>query len=224
MSDRGSLIIRRYGLLNTTIDEGTRFFGVPFPGTFIVDRRGVVLSRHFEEAYQERSTVASILVAQGAAATGSPVSVETPHLRVDAAVSDAAVAPGERVALVFDIAPRAGVHVYAPGAHSYQVVRVAIDPQPWMRLHALSYPASETYHFKPLDERVAVYQRPFRLVQELTILATPEAQKLLAPLPQVTIAGRLEYQACDDKVCFMPQVVPIRWTLTLRPLDRRPPG
>ena len=41
-------------------------------------------------------------------------------------------------------------------------------------------PPSEIYHFKPLDERVEVYQKPFRLVQDVTILATPEAQKLLA--------------------------------------------
>ena len=60
VSDAGSTIIKRYGLLNTTLEAGTRSYGVPFPGTFIVDRKGIVRSRHFESAYQERSTVASI--------------------------------------------------------------------------------------------------------------------------------------------------------------------
>ena len=34
------------------------------------------------------------------------------------------------------------------------------------------------------------------------------------------IAGTLDYQACDDKVCFNPQSVPLRWTIGLKPLDR----
>lgn len=31
---------------------------------------------------------------------------------------------------------------------------------------------------------------------------------------------RRPHQACDDKVCFSPQSVPLAWTLTVRPLDR----
>jgi DsbC/DsbD-like thiol-disulfide interchange protein len=223
VSDAGSAIIKRYGLLNTTIEAGTRFYGVPFPGTFIVDRKGVVQSRHFESAYQERST-ASILVARAAAAAGTRVSAETMHLSVTAAVSDDVVAPGERVSLVFDVTPKPGMHVYAPGGHSYQVVRVTLDPQKWLRVHEPAYPASEIYHFKPLDERVEVYQRPFRLVQDITVLATTEVQKLLAKETTLSVAGRLEYQACDDKLCYTPQAIPVQWTLQLRPLDRRPPG
>jgi hypothetical protein len=33
----------------------------------------------------------------------------------------------------------------------------------------------------------------------------------------------IEYQACDDKVCFNPATVPVTWTLTLRPLVRERP-
>jgi hypothetical protein len=128
------------------------------------------------------------------------------------------------LALIADIMPVRGIHVYAPGKHDYQVVRLVIDPQPWLRVHPPSYPASEIYHFKPLDERVEVYMKPFRLRRDLTLLATPEAQKLLAAMPTVTITGALEYQACDDKVCFNPARVPISLTVSLNPLDRRPPG
>jgi hypothetical protein len=220
IADRDSAIIRRYGLLNTTVEEGTRAYGIPFPGTFVVDRRGIVRSRHFEAAYQERNTVGSILVSGGATPDGPVMSVETTHLAMTAAVSDAVVAPGERISIVFDVTPRPGMHVYAPGKHTYQVVRVALDPQLWMRAHAPVYPPSDIYHFKPLDERVDVYQRPFRLVQEVTILATPEVQKLLEQQTSVTIRGRLEYQACDDKLCYSPQSVPVSWKLSLKPLQR----
>jgi hypothetical protein len=222
LSDRESAIITRYGLLNTTIEPGTSTYGIPFPGTFIVDRHGIVRSRHFEEAYQERTTVASLLMARGVAPFGPATTVETPHLTMTAAISDEVVAPGERVSLVFDISPKPGMHVYAPGGHSYRVVRVSLDPQPWLRTHEVRYPVSEIYHFEPLDEHVEVYQTPFRLVQEVTILAT--AQKLVAKESELTITGRVEYQACDDKLCYTPQNVPVRWVVPLKSLDRRPPG
>jgi hypothetical protein len=222
ISDRESEIIKRYGLLNTTVEPGTQTYGIPFPGTFIVDRRGIVRSRHFENAYQERNTVASMLVARGVTPFGPAMTVETPHLSLTAAVSDEVVAPGERVSLLFEISPKPGMHVYAPGRHSYQIVRVSLDPQPWLRAHEVTYPASEIYHFKPLDERVEVYQKPFQLVQEVTILAT--TQKLVAEQSELTITGRVEYQACDDKLCYTPQSVPVHWRLPLKSLDRRPPG
>jgi hypothetical protein len=220
LSDPGSAIIRRYGLFNDTVEPGTRTYGVPWPGTFVLDRQGRVRARYFEQAYQERNTAASILVHRGVTPFGPLTTVETPHLRLITAASDEKAAPGERLTLMFDVTPGPGMHVYAPGRHSYQVVASRIDAAPWLRVHPVAYPASEIYHFKPLDERVEVYQKPFRLVQDVTILATPEVQKLLAGRPSVTIAGRFEYQACDDKLCYTPQSVPVQWTLPLRPLDR----
>lgn len=65
LSDPGSETIKRYGLLNTTVDPKNALYGYPFPGTFIVDRQGVVTSRVFEDAYQERDTVSSILARLG---------------------------------------------------------------------------------------------------------------------------------------------------------------
>jgi hypothetical protein len=220
ITDRGSAIIKRYGLFNDTVDSGTRTYGVPWPGTFVLDPQGRVRARYFEQAYQERNSAASVLVRQGVTPFGSLATIDTIHLRLIVAVSDAAVAPGQRVSLLFEVTPGQGMHVYAPGRHSYQVVGSRIDPQPWLRVHPASYPASEIYHFKPLDERVEVYQKPFRLVQDVTILATPEVQKLLAGRPSVTISGRFEYQACDDTLCYSPQSVPVQWTLPLRPLLR----
>ena len=65
ISDAGSAIIKRYGILNEQEKPGTRSFGIPHPGTFIVDRNGVVTARFFEDAYQERYTAAAILASRG---------------------------------------------------------------------------------------------------------------------------------------------------------------
>jgi hypothetical protein len=224
VSDPKSTIIRRYGLLNETIEPGNRAYGVPHPGTFIVDRAGVVTARFFEDVYQERSTAGSVLTRLGLATPDRRLAGEAPHLRFALSTSDASVAPGERITVALDIEPAPGIHVYAPGPHSYQVVRFDLEPQPWLRTHSTVYPPSEVYHFKPLDERVNVFMKPFRVSVDLTILATPEVQKQLAAQDALSLSGSIAYQACDDSVCFNPVRVPIGFQLAVRPLDRRPPG
>ena len=54
----------------------------------------------------------------------------------------------------------------------------------------------------------------------MTILATPEAQKQLASQNTITLSGQLEYQACDDVLCYQPQLVALKWTLPMKPLTR----
>jgi hypothetical protein len=224
IADPGSAIIKRYGILNQQQDPKARSYGVPHPGTFIVDRKGVVTARFFEDAYQERYTAATILATQGVDPAGTSTSARTNHLTMRASVTETSVAPGERISVVVQVTPHPTMHLYAPGKHGYQVVRVVIDPQPWLRTHETTYPSSEIYHFKPLNERVEVYSKPFRLVRDLTVLASQEMQKVLAATPTVTLTGALEYQACDDTACYNPARVPLSFTLTMKPLDRRPPG
>ena len=66
LSDAGSAVIKQYGILNTTVAPTSATYGIPFPGTFVLDRDGIVTSRHFEAAYQERDTITSVLVRRGA--------------------------------------------------------------------------------------------------------------------------------------------------------------
>jgi hypothetical protein len=140
-------------------------------------------------------------------ATGAPR--QTAHLSVDASVTPMAVAAGGSVTLAFDVAPKKDIHVYAPGKHDYQVVSLEVTPQPWLKAGDTKYPASQIYDFKPLNEKVEVYSKPFRLTRVVTLLSTPEAKKALAGQTSVTIAATLAYQACDDSVCYRPAKVPV---------------
>ncbi len=243
LSDPGSATIRRYGILNTVVEEafgpdrddpevqaavaqyvsvvGARenMRGIAFPGTFMLDTEGRVTSRFFEDFYISRNTVASILKVVGTGdGTVQGTSVSTEHLELTTYPSDPAVAPGNHFSLVFEIAPRPGMHVYAPGADGYRVVTATLESQPYLAPRPLAYPASEIYYFEPLDERVPVYQRPFTLVQEVVLDGSPESQALLRGQETVTIRGTLEYQACDDTICYNPVSVPLSWTMDLRSL------
>ena len=171
-----------------------------------------------------RLLLALLLTASGPASSaqapnpfGDPVRTSTNHLTVESSISRLSAAPGDRLTVTLDVTPRRAIHVYAPGKHDYQVVGLAIEAQPWLRAEPTKYPPSEKYHFEPLNETVEVYSTSFRLGRDVTILDTPEARKALAGQSSVTIAGQLEYQACDDKVCYSPAKVPVRFIVTLKP-------
>ena len=199
LSDAGSATIKKYGILNTTVDRASTDYGIPFPGTFVLDTHGVVTAKFFEEAYQERTTVSNIMVKLGQTGAGiSARRISTNHLDVTTYASDQVVAPGSLFSLVFDVAPRKGVHVYAPGQHNYKVITVRLDPNPLVVVSPVRYPASETYVFAPLQERVEVYQKPFRLLADVAVDASREVRPKLASVDFVTITGTLDYQACDD--------------------------
>ena len=182
----------------------------------MVDRQGRVTSRFFEDYYWERNTVSNMRLRVGAA--GTPVdatTASTAHLDLKTYPSDPRVALGTRFSLALDIAPKRGMHVYAPGAASYRVVTLTITPQPHVRTLPMRYPASEIYHFVPLNERVPVYQKPFTLLQEVVVDATPEARKALAGRNELVLSGALEYQACDDRICYNPVSLPLSWKVAL---------
>jgi peroxiredoxin len=220
LSDPGSQTIKGYGILNTTVASGTTNYGIPFPGTFLIDRTGTVTSRFFEEAYQERNTVSTIMIALGNAKTPAAARrIETDHLDITTYVSDEVVAPGSLFSVVLDVKPKTGIHVYAPGANDYKIINLRFDANPILATRPLQYPASEIYHFKPLNERVPVFQKPFRLVQSMAVSTSADARAALKGVKTVTISGTLEYQACDDRLCFNPRSIPVSYTVKLRPLD-----
>jgi len=198
-----------------------RHRGLPYPGTFIVDRRGRVTSRFFEDFFRERNTVSNILLKLGTGGTavqGSQIS--TDHLEVKTYPSDAGVALGSRFSLILEITPRPRMHVYAPGAANYRVISLTMAPQPFVRVSPIRFPGSEIYFFKPLNERVPVYQKPFALVQEIVPEVTAEAEAAFRGKDSLSLMGTLEYQACDDKLCYNPVSVPLSWTVALKPLER----
>lgn len=243
LADEGSATIKAFGILNPlpemafgpdkdnpdVVAELQKYVaggrpnpswaGIAFPGTFILDPKGRVVSRFFEDYYVERSTFSNIMLRLGNnAAPVTATKVAATHLTLTTYPSDTSIAAGNRFSLAVQVQPQPGVHVYAPGASGYKVINLSLKPQPFVRVLPMTYPASEVYFFKPLNERVPVFQKPFTLVQELVLEGTSAAQAAYRGTESITLEGSLDYQACDDKMCFNPASVPLTWTLSLKAL------
>ena len=131
------------------------------------------------------------------------------HAAVTTGPVDLAVTPGSKVMLFIDVTPNPKIHVYAPGAKDYIPITVKLEPQANVRFGKLAYPKSDTMTFA--NEKVPVFQKPFRLMQEVTVMGAS-----LRPGATVPIKGTVEYQACDDAVCFPPESAPVSWSLVVR--------
>lgn len=187
----------------------------------MLDRQGVIRSRFFEQEYQERNTATSILTRLGLDAGGDVREIAGGQARFRISVSDATVAPGQRLTLRIDVTPGRGMHVYAPGQQGYIPIALTLAASPDVRVvHPMTYPAAGTYYFAPLKETVKVYEQPFRLTQDVTLALTPALRQRANAGETLRLAGSLEYQACDDKVCYRPETVPVEWTMKLVPLGR----
>lgn len=66
LADPGSKTIEAFGILNR--EAGGKAKGVPHPGTFIVDKQGVIIARLFHEGYKERHLATEMIKATRAAA------------------------------------------------------------------------------------------------------------------------------------------------------------
>ena len=243
LSDVGSETIKRYGILNTVAEEGLgpngndpaiiaavklyvsanganeRQRGIPFPGTFIVDRSGRVTARFFEDSYTVRNTVSNIRVRLNNLNTSvAATSVASKQLDVVTYPSDTAIAPGNRFSIVAQITPHNGVHVYAPGAANYKVVELKVLPSKYIRTFKTVYPKSEIYFFKPLNERVPTYQKAFTISQDVVLDGQASTRTALAKQTSMTIGGVLTYQACDDRLCYDQVTLPLSWTIGLKPI------
>ena len=140
------------------------------------------------------------------------VSRSTPHLKFTATISPVVIVPGARISIVVDVVPKKSMHVYAPGTQ-YRPVVIRLQADPTLRVHNPVYPKPTVYRFKPLNEDVLVYDTPFRLAVDVIAGGSVALRRKLRGRTQMTIKATLDYQACDDHMCYLPASVPFQWTL-----------
>lgn len=220
LSDAASEVIRAFGILNRSIPEDSFVYGTAYPGTYLVDSNGVVKAKYFEEDYRERTTAASILVRQIRDEAGIRVQeTETRHLTLRALTANDSVFTGSRITLILDIDLKSKMHVYAPPVEGYIPIRWDLKQTEAYRALEVEFPEWKILHLPAIDERVPVYEGRFRLRRDI-VIGQQKALEAAGFREEVTVEGSFRYQACDDKMCYRPETVPLKWTLRLKPPDR----
>jgi hypothetical protein len=212
LSDEGSKVIRAFGIFNHNIPEGHEWYGIPFPGTFLVDENGVVRAKYFERMHRQRYTADSILVREFGVSGGKRVEVTTDHLRLVAFPAQDVASRGNRITLALELDLPPKMHVYAPGVEGYRPVVVEVDAHPSLQSHETNFPEPAMLHLEAIKETVPVYHGRVRILKDVTISPRVRDEKISIPLT-------VSYQACDDKVCYAPSQVKFEVEVALAPHD-----
>jgi thiol-disulfide isomerase/thioredoxin len=105
--------------------------------------------------------------------------------------------------LVLQVMPHPGMHVYAPGAKGYTAIELSFPAVSGVTVSPARFPKPENYYFVPTKENVPVYQAPFEIVVPAAVGASTKS-----------IDATLTYQACDDRLCYTPQTLPVSFDLS----------
>lgn len=120
------------------------------------------------------------------------------------------MAPGGTVTLWADVTPNAKVHVYAQGAKDVMPVSLVLTPHADIMASKARYPRATLMPTVGVVEPVPAYTETFRITQPVAVARAARSGARL------TLAASLNYQACDDKVCYPSASLPVFWTLTVQ--------
>ena len=221
LADPDSKSIRTYEVLNS--EAVGQYKGMARPGYFFIDTKGVIREKFFETKYRQRFTgnnvIGKLFPELGDEVTDN---VQAPHLSLAVEQSDRSTFPGGRITLSAEVQLPPDVHVYSPGVQGYKSIALVMEPTPGMEFTPASYPRAKILYLPAIKEKVPVFEGKFRITQDLKVSSVGDFSSSLLPDGKTfTISGKLEYQACDSKICYIPTSVPIRWQVQVLPLDRQ---
>ena len=109
-----------------------------------------------------------------------------------------------------DVTPKPNIHVYASDKDGFTPVKLVLTPRADLTIGKVKSPEAELSPTLGVSDPVPVYRKMFRLAEPITVAATAK------PGEELTIAGVVNYQACDDRVCYPTASLPISWTVRVK--------
>ena len=124
LSDQGSKVIRALRLLNEQVQEqhavfgipaNQKYYGVPYPGTFVLDEKGIVTEKRFHQGYRNRDTGSGLLEAALGIASrehGQEIISQNEDVQVRAYLDSPTYAFNQIIHAVIEMNVAPGLHVY----------------------------------------------------------------------------------------------------------------
>ncbi len=221
LADRGSRVIRRYGILNPEIAPGEEHHGIPIPGSYLVASDGRVEQKFFHSSHRVREAGAALVRRLGGRAApdswpsarsddgsvGITATLEAPSFRF-----------GQVVDLVVRLEPRPGLHLYGrPAPAGFYPTTVTVGSASPLDVSEALYPATEPYRVRGLDVEFAGFSGEIEVVVPLV----SRSREGTVPLDV-----EVSYQACSESECYIPRTGRLRLEAATAPLvpGRRPAG
>jgi hypothetical protein len=213
LSDKGSAVIRRYGILNTNLPPTHTFYGIPFPGEFLVAPDGRVADKVFLLDFQDRATASEVLLKDfGIGAGNDVVEIKSDETSARIQLSDSSAFSGQELAVAANFAIKPGWHIYGqPLPKGYVPTAISFD-NAMVAQQSFEFPKPTPIKFVALGETLPAYTGDFKAIGKVLL-----HKKL--PAGEHKLAGELKFQECNDQICKMPQTVRFAIPLGIEPIN-----
>ena len=232
LSDPDSAVIREFGILNTTISvddpekhpgTGKGFYGIPFPGVYVTDERGVVSEKFFHRHYGTRESAGSIrdsALGEILARHEAPAAeLENDQVKVTAFLSDPSMRFETMSTLYVRLELEDGLHIYGnPLPEGFIASVVSIPPTKGLRVGEAIYPETERREFSELGVTLPVYQGVVDIAVPVTVNAEILNWTIQDKPEAIEVPVSVLYQACSETVCYTPKTEELRLVVPIEGL------
>jgi hypothetical protein len=209
LSDPNSEAIESFGILNTLIPPDDHpWYGIPFPGAYVVDEQGTIIAKFFEHNFAVRPGPEQLLAAALGQEFDLPASKE-PIERVTAEV----MIEGDRLPMgvtrhiVATLRVPEGHHLYGPPVPDGLVAAaIDLDEIDGVLAYELLAPPTSPLTLSGSGDTLQAYTGD--VVLRLPVTQNARAMQKDDEGRHVTISGRVRWQSCTDVECLLPESVP----------------
>lgn len=214
LSDPDSDVISSFGILNTLIPPDDHpWYGIPFPGAYVVDADGMVIAKFFEHNFAVRPGPEQML----AAALGREFEVPAgaapiEEVSVDVAFDGDLLPMGVTRHVVATFRVPEGQHLYgAPVPDGLVAASIELDATEGVLSYEPLAPPTSPLTLSGSGDTLQVYDGD--VVLRLPVTQNARAMQKDDEGRHVVISGRVRWQACNDVECFLPESQPFSFRI-----------
>ena len=111
--------------------------------------------------------------------------------------------------------------MYAPGVSDYIPIEWKMEDSGAAQAQPPVFPQAQKLFLEAINETVPAYTNHFRLTRDITVPAEDKLKAAVDGSGHFAVDSTLRYQACDDRMCYLPQTVHLQWTFQYEALDKQ---
>ena len=143
------------------------------------------------------------LAALAAGALALPAQTSAPHVVSATPPPDLAARAGADVQVPLRITIRAGYHINSDKPADEYLIPTALTWSPGsLALKGVAYPKAESVKYEFSEQPLLVFSGTVTLNSRFSVAAG-------APKGPLSLAGKVRYQACNDKMCLPPRTLDV---------------
>ena len=225
LSDIDSKVIRAYGILNEQVRPGdSLLYGIPYPGTYVVDEDGIVLEKFFHDSYKKRESGHSLLdAALGRVLLGDAEPMASgggDGIRVLAAFHGGPIKQGAQRSVVVRFELPEGLHVYGePVPEGMVPTTVSVTGPEGLTIQSPEYPPTQQLWLESLGVELPVWSGTLDIRVPVFALSSLASECRPLDRESETLEVEVRYQACNERECLLPRTETFHLDVPVQAID-----